>query len=41
LGQLPSPIERDEELVAEEQKELEGQIAEGTREFEAKCGEAR
>ncbi|KAL3778935.1 hypothetical protein HJC23_012393 [Cyclotella cryptica] len=33
-------IERDEELVAEEQKELEGQIADGTKEFEAKCIEA-
>lgn len=34
-------IERDEELVAEEQKELEGQISDGTKEFEAKCIEAK
>jgi hypothetical protein len=34
-------IERDEELVADEQKELEGQIAEGTKEFEEKCAVAR
>ena len=34
-------IERDEALVAEEQKELEGQISEGTKEFEAKCTEAK
>lgn len=34
-------IERDEELVADEQKELEDVIAEGTKEFEEKCVEAR
>ena len=34
-------IERDEELVEEERTELEGQIGEGTREFEEKCVEAR
>jgi hypothetical protein len=34
-------IERDEELVADEQKELEDQIAEGTKEFEEKCAVAR
>ena len=34
-------IERDEELVADEQKELEDVIAEGTEEFEEKCVEVR
>lgn len=34
-------IERDEELVADEQKELEDQISEGTKEFEEKCVVAR
>lgn len=34
-------IERDEELVADEQKELEDVIAEGTKEFEEKCVEVR
>jgi chromatin segregation and condensation protein Rec8/ScpA/Scc1 (kleisin family) len=34
-------IERDEELVADEQKELEDQIHAGTMEFEEKCTVAR
>jgi hypothetical protein len=34
-------IERDEDLVSDEQKELEDQISEGTKEFEEKCVEAR
>ncbi len=33
-------IERDEELVFEEQKELGGQISEETKEFAEKCNEA-